>query len=127
MRQGHAKVSFQMLRLLVSRHNGAETPLSCSNKRSKHFFSLTHQGCQMAYLRNKNAIFGICTLEGLETENVGIFSVHLGQFMTMWFILWPFGIFCCLWVYFVPFWYVLPRNIWQPCITHARYKRTSPV
>jgi hypothetical protein len=38
-------------------------------------------------------------------------------------ILWSFGLFCGQLVYFMviyvlyfsPFWYVLPRKIWQPC------------
>jgi hypothetical protein len=29
-------------------------------------------------------------------------------FMAIWYILWSF-------VIFFPFWYVVPRNIWQPC------------
>jgi hypothetical protein len=29
-------------------------------------------------------------------------------FMAIWYILWSFGIF-------FPFWYVVPRKIWQPC------------
>jgi hypothetical protein len=30
-------------------------------------------------------------------------------------ILWQFGIFYGHLVYFSPFWYVVPRKIWQPC------------
>jgi hypothetical protein len=61
-----------------------------------------------------------------------IFKPDLGKFwrvsqwkmleyvMDIWSILWPFGIFCGLWVYFIviwffPFWHVVPRKIWQPC------------
>jgi hypothetical protein len=53
---------------------------------------------------------------------------NVGNFMAIWNILWPFGIFCGHLVYFVtiwyisrafgtfsPFWYVIPRKIWQPC------------
>jgi hypothetical protein len=46
----------------------------------------------------------------------------LEYFMTIWSILrpfgnisWPFGIFCGHLVYFSPFWYFVPRKIWQPC------------
>jgi hypothetical protein len=43
--------------------------------------------------------------------------------MVIWYILWPFGIFCghlvyvfCgQMVYYFLFWYVEPRKIWQPC------------
>jgi hypothetical protein len=38
----------------------------------------------------------------------GIFYAHLVYFMAIWYILWPFGIF-------FPFWYVVPRKIWQAC------------
>jgi hypothetical protein len=37
----------------------------------------------------------------------GIFYGHLVYFMVIWYILWSFGIF-------FPFWYVVPRKIWQP-------------
>jgi hypothetical protein len=29
--------------------------------------------------------------------------------------LWQFGIFCGQFGIFLPFWYVVPRKIWQPC------------
>jgi hypothetical protein len=57
-----------------------------------------------------------------------IFCGHLVYFVVIWYILWSFGIFCGHLVYFVviwyilwlfgifsPFWYVVPRKIWQPC------------
>jgi hypothetical protein len=31
----------------------------------------------------------------------------LVYFVTIWYILWSFGIF-------FPFWYIVPRQIWQP-------------
>jgi hypothetical protein len=34
--------------------------------------------------------------------------------MEIWYILGAFGIFCGNLVYFFPFWYVVPRKIWQP-------------
>jgi hypothetical protein len=48
-------------------------------------------------------------------ENVGIFNAHLVRLAAIyvvflwpfWFILWSFGTFS-------PFWYVVPREIWQP-------------
>jgi hypothetical protein len=38
----------------------------------------------------------------------GIFYGHLVYFVAIWFIIWLFGIF-------FPFWYAVPRKIWQPC------------
>jgi hypothetical protein len=38
-------------------------------------------------------------------------------FMDIWSILQPFGICCGNSVYFSPFWYVVPRKIWQPWVT----------
>jgi hypothetical protein len=45
-------------------------------------------------------------------EDVGIFYGHLVYFVVILYILWLFGIF-------LPFWYVVPRKVWQPC-TKAR-------
>jgi hypothetical protein len=55
-----------------------------------------------------------------------IFCGHLENFVVIWKILWSFGIFCGHLEYIIcghleyfvvifPFWYVVPRNIWQPC------------
>jgi hypothetical protein len=40
--------------------------------------------------------------------------VNLVDFMATWYSLWPFGIFKVIWHIFSPFWYVVPRKIWQP-------------
>jgi hypothetical protein len=46
-----------------------------------------------------------------------------GIIMGIWTILRPFGIlngqFYAYLVYFFPFWYVVPRQIWQPLMTSA--------
>jgi hypothetical protein len=52
---------------------------------------------------------------GLAMENVGIFYGVWSHFAAIWYIFCPFGIFCGNVVYFPPFWYVVPRKIWQPC------------
>jgi hypothetical protein len=39
----------------------------------------------------------------------GLLYGHLIYFMAIWYILWSFGIF-------PPFWYIVPREIWQPCV-----------
>jgi hypothetical protein len=49
-------------------------------------------------------------------ENLGIFYDYLVCFTAIGNISWPFSIFCGHWVYFYPFWYFVPRKIWQPCI-----------
>jgi hypothetical protein len=48
-------------------------------------------------------------------EDVGIFFVHLVNFLAIRHILWPFGIFSPVLIHFFLFWYVAPRKIWQPC------------
>jgi hypothetical protein len=57
-------------------------------------------------------------MEGLAMANLGIFYDHLVYCIAIGNILWPFGIFCGHLVYFPPFWYFVPRKIWQPCLTH---------
>jgi hypothetical protein len=43
------------------------------------------------------------------------FYGHLVYFSAILYILWPFGMFCGHIGVFFPFWYVVSRNIWQPC------------
>jgi hypothetical protein len=50
-------------------------------------------------------------------ESLGLFYDHLVYFTAIGNILWPFGVFSGHLVYFSPFWYFLPRKIWQPCST----------
>jgi hypothetical protein len=40
---------------------------------------------------------------------------HVEYYRTIRYISCPFGIFCGHLVNFSPFWYVVPRKIWQPC------------
>jgi hypothetical protein len=42
-------------------------------------------------------------LVGLLMENVGIFDVELVYFVTLWYVLWHFGIFLCNLVFFPHF------------------------
>jgi hypothetical protein len=60
----------------------------------------------MVYFPTKKSQFGKL-LEGLAMEDSGIFCGHLVYFMVIWYILWPLSTF-------LPFWYVVPRKIWQP-------------
>jgi hypothetical protein len=53
-------------------------------------------------------------LEGLARGNHGIFYNHLVYFTAIGNISRPFGIFCGHLTYFSPFWYIVPRKIWQP-------------
>jgi hypothetical protein len=48
-------------------------------------------------------------------EDDGIFYGHLVHFTVSCYILWAFGIVRGNLVYFFPFWYFVPRKIWQPC------------
>jgi hypothetical protein len=47
-------------------------------------------------------------------ENVGTINGYLEYLRAIWYILLSFGIFYCRLVYFYPFWFVKPRQIWQP-------------
>jgi hypothetical protein len=47
-------------------------------------------------------------------EDVGIFYGFLVLFAAVWYILWSLGIVYGSLGYVLPFWYVLPRKIWQP-------------
>jgi hypothetical protein len=51
-------------------------------------------------------------------KNLGIFYDHLVYFTAIGNIYYGHyvGIFCGDLVYFPPFWYLVPRIIWQPCI-----------
>jgi hypothetical protein len=70
---------------------------------------------------NPKSQFG-SILEGLAMENVGMhilcaFGIlygHWKYFIAIWYILWTFDIFS-------PFWYVVPRKIWQPCRRRLKY------
>jgi hypothetical protein len=54
-------------------------------------------------------------LDGLAMGDVGIFTDNWSTFTAILGIfLWSFGKFCVNLVYFSPFWYIIPRKIWQP-------------
>jgi hypothetical protein len=63
-------------------------------------------GCQMVCFQTKNPNLGKFW-RGLQWK-------ILVYFMTVWFILRPLEIFYGHLVYFCPFWYFVPRKIWQP-------------
>jgi hypothetical protein len=64
------------------------------------------------YLQTKNPTLGTYILETVVMENVCLFYVHFVHF--------TFGIFYGSLVCFMafgilePFWYIVPRKIWQP-------------
>jgi hypothetical protein len=47
-------------------------------------------------------------------EDDGMFYGHLVHFKVFCYILWAFGVVHGNLVYFLPFWYFVPRKIWQP-------------
>jgi hypothetical protein len=47
-------------------------------------------------------------------EDADIFYGHLVYFMTIWYILWPFGQYYGRFGVFFPSWYAVPRKICQP-------------
>jgi hypothetical protein len=50
----------------------------------------------------------------------GQFSGHFVYFMALKLILWSFGIFS-------PFWYIVPRKIWQPCFLFPWRQFLAPI
>jgi hypothetical protein len=52
-------------------------------------------------------------LEGLAIKDDGIFYGHLVHFKVFGYIFWTFGTVGGNLVYFFPFWYFVPRQIWQ--------------
>jgi hypothetical protein len=81
--------------------------------------SLTNgsQGCQMVCFQTKNPNLGKFWRVLQWKILVYFITIRfiLGPFAN---ILWPFGIFCGHLVYFSPFWYFVPRKIWQLCLVH---------
>jgi hypothetical protein len=78
------------------------------------------QGCQMVYFQTKYIILGKI-LEGLRSENVDKFYAHWEYFRDIWNIIWPLVTFCVHLVNYFPFWYYVPRKIWQPvCAASVR-------
>jgi hypothetical protein len=58
-------------------------------------------------------------------EDVGIFYGHLVHFTVFCYILLTFGIVRGNLVYFPPFWYFVPRKIWQPCSSGSQRNNSS--
>jgi hypothetical protein len=75
-----------------------------------------NQGCQMAYFQTKNPDLGKF-LRVLQWK-MSVYYMSIVYFTATWYILRTFGIFCGYLVYFFPFWYVIPRKIWQPWLEH---------
>jgi hypothetical protein len=65
--------------------------------------------------------------ECLEIEHFGSWHGRLVYFVVVCYNLWPIGIFCARWEYFLPFWYVVPIIIWQPRIAmEVKYGEIKP-
>jgi hypothetical protein len=71
------------------------------------------QGCQMVSFKTKNPNLGKFW-RALDLKMFTYFMAIWNSLQTFGDILWPFGIFCGNLVYFSPFWYFVPRKIWQP-------------
>jgi hypothetical protein len=90
-----------------ARMRGNYSSLQCS--------ASTYQGCQMGNFQTKNPIW--LNLDGLAMEDVGIFNLPFGlfcgnsvYFVAIWYTYVRYGYL----VIFSPFWYFVPRKIWQP-------------
>jgi hypothetical protein len=55
-------------------------------------------------------------------KDVDKFYVRLVYFTVNSYILWPFGIFCRHFNIVIPFWYIVPRKIWQPWAEGINYE-----
>jgi hypothetical protein len=72
------------------------------------------QGCQMVYFKTKNPNLG--TFWRVLQWKMLVYLMPLGQFSCHLMIYcMNFGIICGNLGYFPPFWYTVPRKIWQPC------------
>jgi hypothetical protein len=58
-------------------------------------------------------------------EDVGIFYGDFVHFTVFCYILWTFGIVRGNLVYFSPFWYFVPRKIWQPWLQALSFSDAS--
>jgi hypothetical protein len=80
------------------------------------------QGCQMVCFQTKNPNWSTFW-RVLQWRLVA-------YFMDTWSILWSFvtfyGHLVWLVVYIFPFWYFVPRKIWQPCIGCQRMFKVAP-
>jgi hypothetical protein len=64
------------------------------------------------YLYTKNPYFYIGIMEcSKQNKAINYIGVIYDNFESLW----SFYIFCALLVHISPFWYVVPRKIWQPC------------
>jgi hypothetical protein len=68
----------------------------------------------MVYFQTKNPNLG--KFRKMLVYFVAMRSIFrtFGIFLEIWDILWSFGIFS-------PFWYVVPRKVWQPCIQYLMH------
>jgi hypothetical protein len=82
-----------------------------------HFYDFltSDRGCQMVYCQTKNS--------SLDTFWRVLQWKMLMYFKDIWSILLPFDIFydhlvyfVVIWLVFSPFWYIIQRKIWQPCV-----------
>jgi hypothetical protein len=56
---------------------------------------------------------------------IGKLYGHLVYFTAISCILWPFGLFCGHFGVCFPFWYIVPRKIWQPWPKPCRVNMAS--
>jgi hypothetical protein len=74
--------------------------------------TLTQRVASWFVFSNQKSKFGQI-LEGLAMGDVVIFYGHVVHFTFFCYILWTFGVFCGILVYFSPSWYFVPRKIWR--------------
>jgi hypothetical protein len=75
---------------------------------------VSDQGCQMVYFKPKIPIW--VNFGGLAMEDGGIFYGYYAYFTAFWVYFMAVGYIFNQFGIFFPFWYAVPRKIWQPCI-----------
>jgi hypothetical protein len=86
----------------------------CAWKKRLTVLVLANRGCQMACFQTETRDLGEFW-RALEWRNLVYFIDVLENIVAMWCILWPFVKLVAIWyTYFSPFWYIVPRKIWQP-------------
>jgi hypothetical protein len=81
----------------------------------------------MAYFQTKNTTLGKFW-RVLQWKMLGHFIAIWSTYLTViWYIMRLFGIFHGKLLYFFPFWYVVPRKIWQPWLVSCVVSRTQQI
>jgi hypothetical protein len=119
-------MSWNCVRADVARNENSKTFL----KKSRNTFWISNacwnQGCQMVCFQTKNPNLGKFW-RVLQWKIMVFFMDTWSIFTAFCYILWTFGIVRGNLVYYFPFWYFVPRKIWQPWLEliFLNFKRSN--